>query len=54
LISGIFQTITSLLVLTLSGRKHFFSVVDIPRAMGLGKGQGQRTRLGNFEKNKIS
>jgi hypothetical protein len=35
--------------LTLSVRKRFFSVFDFSGATGLEKGQGKRTRLGNFE-----
>jgi hypothetical protein len=52
LISGIFQTILSLLVLTLFARKHFFSIFDFPGATGLEKGKGQGSRLGNFEAKK--
>jgi hypothetical protein len=32
---------------------HFFSVIDIPGATGLEKGQGQGARLGNFKANKL-
>jgi hypothetical protein len=45
---------TSLLVLTLSGRKCFLSVFDFLGGMGLKKGQGQRARLGNLVTNKMS
>jgi hypothetical protein len=34
-------------------QKMLFSVFDFPGARGLGKGQGQRARLGNFEKTKM-
>jgi hypothetical protein len=53
LILGIFQTIPSLLVLTLFGRKAFFSGFYFPGATGLEKGQGQREQLGNFEANNM-
>jgi hypothetical protein len=49
-----FPKIPSLLVLTLFGRKCFFSIFYFPGAMGLEKWQGQIERLGNFEKNKMS
>jgi hypothetical protein len=42
------------LVLTLSGRKCFFSVFDFLGATGLEKGKGQRAQLGNFEADKMS
>jgi hypothetical protein len=49
LISRIFQTIPSLLVLTLFVRKRLFSVFDFPGTTGLEKGQGQGAWIGNFE-----
>jgi hypothetical protein len=52
LISGIFQTIPSLLVSTLFVIKRFFSFFDFPGATGLEKGQGLGARLGNFETKK--
>jgi hypothetical protein len=51
MISGIFQTIPSLLVLTLFVRKR--GVFDFPGATGLEKDQGQGARLENFEKNNV-